>query len=169
MTNPLPAEMLDLIINYLHNSKDTLRNCCLVSKSWVPRARQHLFAVVHSYTPKALRSWKETFPDPSTSPARYTKTLFINGAEVVTAADAEIGGWIRGFSRVVRLEVESHAPYPGVGTLSCPIPWNLARDQIPPRGYFRPSVLAHFRPYPFIPSARGLGRNGLPDAIREWR
>ena len=45
------------------------------------------------------------FPDPSTSPACYTTTLDVGCSRVVTAADAEVGGWIRGFSRVVHLEV----------------------------------------------------------------
>jgi hypothetical protein len=115
MSKPLPAEMLDLIISHLHDAQDTLRNCCLVSKSWVPRARKHLFAAIYFHTPKALQLWKEMFPNPSTSPARYTKTLSIDSAGVVTAVDAEVGGWIRGFSRVVCLEVESHAPCPGSG------------------------------------------------------
>ena len=55
------------------------------------------------------------FPDPSASPACYAKTLSIECAEAVIAADAEEGGWMRGFSRVVRLEVESITPYPESG------------------------------------------------------
>jgi hypothetical protein len=43
----------------------------------------------------------ETFPDPSTSPARYVKALSLD----FEAPDAEVGGWIRGFSRVEHLEV----------------------------------------------------------------
>ena len=33
----LPAETLDHIVDHLHDTKDALRNCCLGSKSWVPR------------------------------------------------------------------------------------------------------------------------------------
>jgi hypothetical protein len=111
MSNPLPAEILDLIISYLHDAQYTLRNCCLVSKSWVPHARKHLFAVVDFSTLETLQSWKEMFPDPLISPACYTKTLSIDSVKIVKALDAKVGGWIRGFSRVVRLEVESHTPY----------------------------------------------------------
>ena len=50
-------------------------------------------------------SWKRMFPDPSTSPAHFTKALIIRSLRVVTTTDAEEGGWIRGFSRVVQLEV----------------------------------------------------------------
>jgi hypothetical protein len=102
----LPAEILDYVVDHLHDTQDALRNCCLVSKSWVPRARKHLFADIKFYA-KSLQSWKETFPDPSTSPARYAKKLLIVHPQVVTAADAEPGGWIGGFSRVVHFKVFS--------------------------------------------------------------
>jgi hypothetical protein len=108
MSDPhLPAEMLDHVVDHLHDTQDALRNCCLVSKSWVPRTRRHLFADVRFYTIKSMQSWKEVFTDPSTSPACYAKILFVGHPEVVTVADGEMGGWITGFSRVVRLEVVS--------------------------------------------------------------
>jgi hypothetical protein len=108
MSDPyLPAEMLDHVVDHLHDTRDTLRNCCLVSRSWIPRTRKHLFANVRLPTKERLQSWKETFPDPSTSPACYVKTLYINYSQVATAADADAGGWVRGFSRVEHLEVVS--------------------------------------------------------------
>ena len=55
--------------------------------------------------PDNLQSWKTTFPNPSTSPARYTKSLFVNFPQVVAPADAKEGGWIPTFSGVVRLEM----------------------------------------------------------------
>ena len=110
MSNPhLPAETLDHIVDYLCDKKDALRNCCLVSNSWIPRSRKHLFADIVFASSESLQLWKETFPDPSTSPACYAKTLFIGCAQVVTVVDAEAGGWIRGFSRVVHLVVRSQA------------------------------------------------------------
>lgn len=54
-----------------------------------------------------LESWKREFPDPTNSPARYAKTLYIGRPDLITAADAEAGSWISGFSRVVHLEVDS--------------------------------------------------------------
>ena len=105
MPNPhLPAELLDHIVDFLHDTEDALRSCCLASKSWIPRVRMHLFADIR-FNATWLESWKAIFPDPSTSPAYYAKTLFINCPQVVAAADAEAGGWIRGFSRVMHLEV----------------------------------------------------------------
>jgi len=107
----LPCEILDHIVDLLHDRQTPLRSCCLVSKSWVPRARTHLFAEVEFDTAKSLQSWKGTFPDPSTSPARYTKALTIRGSQVVTAADVETGSWIRGFSRVARLAMVGQDPF----------------------------------------------------------
>ena len=102
MSDPyLPAETLDHVVDLLHNTRDALRNCSLVSKSWIPRTRKHLFSIIKFPTEASLQSWKKTFPDPSSSPARYTKILTIN----CTPADAEVGDWIRAFSRVEHLEV----------------------------------------------------------------
>jgi hypothetical protein len=103
MSNPhLPAETLDHIVDDLHDAQDALRSCCLVSKSWIPRTRKHLFADVRLPTAKSIQSWKDTFPDPSTSPAHYAK------AGTVADADA---GWIRGFSHVAHLEVGTRAKH----------------------------------------------------------
>jgi len=106
-----PPELLDYVINLLHDEPATLRNCCLVSKPWVPRTRKHLFTYVQFDTKEDLESWKKTFPDPSTSPAHYAKTLFLGCPHVFMAADAEAGGWIRGFSRVGNLILGSQGTH----------------------------------------------------------
>jgi len=112
MSTPhLPAELLDHVVDLLHETVPTLRNCCLVSKSLVPRARTYLFANVTFLTERQLRSWKENFPDPSTSPAHYTKTLVISFPYVFTAADARAGSWISGFSHVTQLVLGSTVAY----------------------------------------------------------
>lgn len=103
----LPCELLDHVVDLLHDSQTSLKNCCLVSKSWVARTRRHLFAEVHFHTTKSLESWKKMFPDPSTSPACYAKALFIGCPQVFTAAgvEAEAVGWMGSFSGVERLEL----------------------------------------------------------------
>ena len=107
MSDPyLPTEILDHIVDHLHDEEDELMSCCLVSKSWIPRTRKHLFADIEFATAKRLQSWKKTFPDPSTSPTHYAKALTINCSSAFTAVDAETGGWIRGFSRVEHLTVD---------------------------------------------------------------
>jgi hypothetical protein len=112
MSNPsLPPEILDYIIDLLYYQPETLKRCCLVSKSWISRTRKHLFVDIRFRTEKRLKLWKKMFPDPSTSPAHYAETLFIQCSQVVVAADAEPGGWITGFSSVVSLRVESRVSF----------------------------------------------------------
>lgn len=38
----IPQELVDVIIDYLHNDNDTLCTCALVCKRWVPSSRIHL-------------------------------------------------------------------------------------------------------------------------------
>ena len=101
----LPAELLDVITDLLHDSRDTLMSCCLVSKSWIPRTRNHLFADIAFHLPSHLQSWKTMFPEPSTSPARYTKSLTINYSLAVTGTGADVDGWISSFSHIVRFAI----------------------------------------------------------------
>ena len=108
----LPPELLDHVIDNLSLTRDALKTCCLVSESWIPRVRKHLFANIEFLTPEHLQSWKNLFQNPTTSPARYTKTLLIKHPCVVTTGDGEDDGWILSFSRVVRLEVDIY----GAGT-----------------------------------------------------
>ena len=111
MPNPhrshLPLEILDLIIDLLHDKPETLKQCCVVSKSWVPRTRNHLFADIKFLTPGDLEAWKKAFPDPSRSPVHYTHTLAVGCDPAIMAADAEEGGWIQTFSHVVSLALET--------------------------------------------------------------
>ena len=44
--------------------------------------------------------------DIANSPAYHTRFLFVGCPRVVTASDAEEGGWIRAFSGVERLDVD---------------------------------------------------------------
>ena len=105
MSNPyLPPELLDYIVDFLHDDQTTLKKCCLVSKPWIPRARKHLFAEIRLEKPEL---WKKMFPDPSTSPANFAKSLHFDSAHAITAADAEPGGWLTGFVHIVHLGVET--------------------------------------------------------------
>ena len=114
MSDPhLPAEMLDHIVDYLQDTEDALRSCCLVSKSWIPRTRKYLFGDIVFYTAERLASWKEMFPDPSTSPACYAKFLAVGCFEALTDADADAGGWITGFSRLEYLGLEGQRLFAG--------------------------------------------------------
>ena len=109
----LPLETLDYIVDLLHDESPALKECCLVSKSWIPRTRRHLFAHTRFYSADNLKSWKKTFPDPVNSPAYHTHTLFIGCVQFIEEADAEEGGWIQAFSRVEQLVV--NCPWADLG------------------------------------------------------
>ena len=89
----LPPEMLDHIVDLRHDTEPVLRNCCLLSKSRIPRTRINLFANISFHAEGKLRRWREIFPNPSTSPARHVKTLFIGCSCALRATDAEVCGW----------------------------------------------------------------------------
>jgi len=105
MCSSLPSEILDLIADHLHDEPDTLKACSLISKSWVPRARRHLFA--HVEFGSTIQPWIGAFPDPSSSPAHHTRTLRIRDLGSVTAAGPGVGHWIRAFHSVVHLHLDS--------------------------------------------------------------
>ena len=111
--------MVDSILDYLDDKPATLKACCVVSKSWVPRARRHLFAhVKFDISDSPIEMWMKRFPDPSNSPAHHTRTLSIFGTPVIviTATDAGVSDWIRAFHNVVRLEL-SHVDRVALSTL----------------------------------------------------
>ena len=113
MSRPLPPEIHDLIVDFLHDEGSALKACCVVSKSWVPRGRRHLFALIvfhahphtHPHTrPPQIHQWVKTFPDPSKSPAHYTRSLVICGS---LAAIAPNVSWIRAFSDIAQLRLDA--------------------------------------------------------------
>ena len=110
----LPPEILDYIADLLRDDLEALEKCCLVSKSWIPRTRKHLFAEVELSTEEHLESWTKTFLDPSTSPVCFVKSLRAECAHVIEAAGAggEAGGWLGDFSHIVHLGVETRDMYP---------------------------------------------------------
>ena len=107
MSSPrLPSELLDHAVDFLHDSRRTLKSCSLVSKAWIPRARKHLFAAIWLSAAKEVELWKVAFPDPSASPAWYTTALFINSPDVIAAAVDDDDCWVSAFSRVVHLKMD---------------------------------------------------------------
>jgi hypothetical protein len=117
----LPAEILDHIVDHLHDTEDALRSCCLVSKSWIPRTRKHLFADIRFNTVRDVLSWKRTFPDPSTSPAHHARILFIDGFAVIAVANAEADGCIGSFSRVTGWEAGTDRTEPDLDHSATPL------------------------------------------------
>ena len=103
----LPPEIIDYIIDFLHDQPDVLRNCCLVSKSFIDRTRKHLFRdIVFKWFHSTLEAWRETFPDSKKSPAHHARSLSVGCTNIVTDKDAKAGDWIESFSEVARLELQ---------------------------------------------------------------
>jgi hypothetical protein len=114
----LPPEILDLILDHLHDEPTALKVCCLVSKPWVRRARRHLFDNVefHPLEPRSLESWMKAFPDPSNSPVHHTRSLSIHGLpDIVASTDAR--PWVHSFHRISKLTVDT-------------ILWRMARGSV---------------------------------------
>jgi len=106
MSRPLPPEIVDLVIDQLCDEPTTLRTCCLVSKSWVPRTRKHLFAhVKFDAASHPLKSWVKVFPDPSKSPAHYTRSLSIPRLLGIPTG-IRLRRWIRAFRNVVHFDFD---------------------------------------------------------------
>jgi len=74
----IPTEIIDQILDHLiadsGSCDDSLRSCSLVSKSWVPSCRRHLFYTIVFYSGDVAK-WLKTFPVPEESPAHYVKYL----------------------------------------------------------------------------------------------
>jgi len=105
MSCPFPPEILDHIVDHLHDEPAALRTCCTVSKSWVPRTRKHLFTRIEFNASKShMKLWKKTFSDPEDSPAHHTRSLFVCGIPMANVVEEGVGGWIRTFCNVVCLE-----------------------------------------------------------------
>ena len=101
----LHPEILDLIVELLHNEPETLKACCIVSKAWIYRTRRHLFnQVKFRYQYCHVSSWRETFPDPQNSPAHHTRILSIYLSKPITAADANT---LLTFFRISHLGVDT--------------------------------------------------------------
>ena len=105
MPEHLSQEIIDSIIDLSRDNPEVLRNCSLVSKSWVARARKYLFERIKFEDSSKLEKWKKTFQDPERSPAYHVRYLTVYCPRKVTAEDGEGDGWIRSFTNLKRLEI----------------------------------------------------------------
>ena len=106
MSSSLPPEILDHVVDHLHDEPDTLKACCVTSKSWVSRTRTHLFSRIE-FLKSTFQSWMKAFPDPSNSPAHYTRSLTIYENCLVVATSRDSHAWIRAFHNVVHLALDN--------------------------------------------------------------
>ena len=159
MQNPyLPPEILDHVVDFLHDEPETLKGCCVVSKSWIPRTRRHLFADIKFHSAGDLVLWEKTFPDVANSPAYYTRTLLVDHGRLLQASlvrDVD-DDWIRAFSRVESLEVDSK---------SCIRDCSIS---LTPCHKFSPT-LKSFRVDPILSRTQGFSTSFVPSPFsRTW-
>ena len=109
MSPPLPLEVLDHIFDDLFQEKETLKTCCVLSKSWVPYVRRHLFHTIkfNSHIKPPIELWTNAFPDPSNSPAHHTRALTLEGLPTVAAAVTHSHAYIRTFRYILELKLAS--------------------------------------------------------------
>ena len=89
----IPQEVIDEIL--VHLTINSLQSCALVSKSWVPSCRRHLFHII-LFASKSIAKWLETFPVPEESPAHFVRDLRFSieeGYEVFPEAFFEYFSW----------------------------------------------------------------------------
>lgn len=99
MSCPFPQEILDLVIDQLHDEPQTLKSCCVVSKAWIDRTQKHLFNHIR-FQDRHVSQWRETFPDPLGSPAHNTRILSICPTDPVTKVDTNTFLAFRGVSHL---------------------------------------------------------------------
>ena len=106
MSDPrLPPEISDYIVDLLHDQPEALERCCLVSKSWIPRTRKHLFCEIVFRNLADLKVWKDTFPDPSNTPTHHTRRLtFEFSVNTIITVLGEGNYWTRVFRNVAELK-----------------------------------------------------------------
>ena len=107
MSCSFPREILDLIIDQLHDEPQALKSCCAVSKAWIYRTQKHLFNHV-KFQDRHVSQWRETFPNPLGSPAHNTRILSIGLTGPATDADADT---FLAFRRVSHLNVDTTRQY----------------------------------------------------------
>lgn len=101
----IPPEIVDYILDFLRDQPEALKQCCLVSKSFIPPTRTHLFNHVDFEESKHLKAWGEIFSEHADSPAIYTRSLAFHHTESIVEMDLKC---VRSFSNVVRLDLRGH-------------------------------------------------------------
>ncbi|KAF8478336.1 hypothetical protein JB92DRAFT_3280461 [Gautieria morchelliformis] len=73
----LPGEMIDQVIDHLHDDPPSLRACCLTCRAWAPSARFHIFHDIVSDAERADGLAEHLETSPHISP--LVRSLTING------------------------------------------------------------------------------------------
>jgi len=118
----IPQDVIDEILDHLHTDSGAkhLRVCALVSKSWLPSCRRHLFHTT-AFTMTSVRGWLKTFPVPEESPAYYVRDLcvWVGGGHRVPEKFFEYTPW---FTNLEKISLLGHG---GLPLLRRPSLWKL--------------------------------------------
>ena len=114
----LPQELLDEIMDHLADDSISLHRCSTAARTFVPSCRRHLFKRI-VFRSRNLPTWKATFPDPSTSPAAYTREMCIH---LASDAPTQLVEYMPYFSNVCDLTLigarcEDREWIPSIGKL----------------------------------------------------
>lgn len=83
----LPAELVDGIIDHLHENRSALAACGLTCRAWVPRSRHYLFNKIDIGTHSTSCDLTAAFFRASPSLASHVRELVIHGRARVTGPD----------------------------------------------------------------------------------
>ena len=117
----IPNEIIDEILNHLvadssfgdDSLQKSLRSCSLVSISWIPSCRRHLFHTI-TFTSRNVAKWLETFPVPEESPAYHVKDLrFSLGGRC--GAPEEFFKHTPWFTNAEKMTVTGNVMFPSLG------------------------------------------------------
>lgn len=96
-----PLDIINLIVDLIHDDREALKACCLISKSWVPSTQKFLFDEIRFTDNSKFEKWKLLFPNPAKSPAHHAHFLLVGCMNVST----EEFSWIQSFTNITQLEV----------------------------------------------------------------
>jgi hypothetical protein len=86
--NPLQvAELLDLIIDHLHDHRKTLADCSLVCKAWLSSSRYHLFFRIHVADTASLTRFLNDLDSPLSTIAPFVRALTLRKCDYLSPLD----------------------------------------------------------------------------------
>jgi hypothetical protein len=59
MSPSIPQELVDQIIDHLHDDTEALNVCALTARDWLPSTRYHLFRSIRFNSPKKIKSFQQ--------------------------------------------------------------------------------------------------------------
>jgi hypothetical protein len=101
----LLPDVIDHIVDYLHDSPRDLRTCALISKAWLERSRFHLFRTIILNSPHCRKLYKVIQQSPNI--AFYTRQLHVTFIRAWVEDCAELPQLLRCFTNLCKLKLSS--------------------------------------------------------------